>query len=422
MKYTLSNGKEHVYQWDQHITITITEPEDVPEVHFRWGGKAEMLTVTNQQVEIPPELMQQPHDIVLWAYMPDHTMDMATVKLQQRPKPADYVYTPTEIRTWEELDERIDALEKGGGIAGVSSVNGQTGAVEITAKGLGALTEDDLQSATDKALAQAKASGEFDGAQGPKGDTGAEGPQGPQGPQGPAGPKGDTGETGPQGPQGEQGPKGDTGETGAQGPKGDTGEQGPQGETGPQGPAGPAGAGLDVTGAIVGQTVKIAAVDDNGVPTAWVPVDMASGGESAEKAWQKLIDLEITEAATWIEKNDLNNITEIIILWRALVNANTTPGGYAVYINDNAITDSSAVPIAKSGVAGAFGHTRLRYNGLCWEMIKANGGSSGTALGMNYAQTQNNLSPQTGTANKITFRSNTTGNAAVSGNLVVYGR
>ena len=236
MQYTLSNGKDRVYQWDRDITITITEPEDVPEVHFRWGGKAVPLAVTNQQVAIPPELMQLPHDIVLWAYTPDHTMDMAQVKLVQRPKPSDYVYTPTEIKTWEELDERIKALEKGGGVAGVSSVNGQTGAVEITAKGLGALTEDDLQGATNTALAQAKASGEFDGA------PGAEGPQGP---------------------------------------KGDTGEQGPKGETGPQGPTGPtgpAGAGLDVTGATVGQTVKIAAVDDNGVPTAWSPVDMPSGG------------------------------------------------------------------------------------------------------------------------------------------------
>lgn len=254
MQYTLSNGKDHVYQWDQHITITITEPENVPEVHFKWGGQAAPFKVKDQQVEIPPELMQLPHNIVFWAYTPDHTMDVAKIPLETRPKPADYVYTPTEIKTWEQLDERIKALEDGGGIAGVSSVNGQTGAVEITAKGLGALTEDDLQSATNAALAQAKASGEFDGAQGPKGDTGAEGPQGPQG------------------------PKGDTGETGPQGPKGDTGEQGPKGETGPQGPAGPAGAGLDVTGAAVGQTIKIAAVDDNGVPTAWVPVDMASGG------------------------------------------------------------------------------------------------------------------------------------------------
>lgn len=82
------------------------------------------------------------------------------------------------------------------------------------------LTRDDLQDATDKALAQAKASGEFDGA------------TGPQGPQGERGPKGDTG---PQGPKGETGPQGFPGEKGPQGPKGDVGPQGPIGETGPQG-------------------------------------------------------------------------------------------------------------------------------------------------------------------------------------------
>lgn len=181
MKYELSNGLDHVYQWDQHIVLTITEPEDVPVVHFKWGGKGVPLPVTDQQVEIPPELMQLPRDIVFWAYEPDHTMDVAMVKLEQRQKPADYVYTPTEIRTWEQLDERIEALEKGGGVAGVSSINGQTGAVEITAKGLGALTEDDLQSATNAALAQAKASGEFDGAPGAPGTPGTPGTPGAPG-------------------------------------------------------------------------------------------------------------------------------------------------------------------------------------------------------------------------------------------------
>lgn len=157
------------------------------------------------------------------------------------------------------------------------------------------LTADTLQAATDAALAQAKATGEFDGEQGPKGDTGLRGEKGDTGPQGPKGDTGaagatgpagadgisphigsngnwylgdtDTGnpsrgEEGPQGPRGEtglqgvqgqigpQGPKGDTGDTGPAGPKGDTGPQGPQGpqgeqgpqglqgETGPQGPAG----------------------------------------------------------------------------------------------------------------------------------------------------------------------------------------
>ena len=38
------------------------------------------------------------------------------------------------------------------------------------------------------------------------------------------------------------------------------------------------GGGIAVTGAKVGQTVKISAVDENGVPTAWLPTDFPSGG------------------------------------------------------------------------------------------------------------------------------------------------
>ena len=157
---------------------------------------------------------------------------------------------------------------------------------------------DDIQKAINTALAAAKASGEFDGAdgitptigengnwylgntdtnkpsrgetgaRGEKGDKGANGPQGPKGdigPQGPQGPKGDKGDTGPQGergPKGEQGiqgpagndgytpvkgvdyfdgAKGDTGAQGPKGDKGDTGSQGPKGDKGDTGSQGPKG-------------------------------------------------------------------------------------------------------------------------------------------------------------------------------------
>lgn len=89
---------------------------------------------------------------------------------------------------------------------------------------VGAISQSDLQAATDAALAQAKASGEVDGPAGPRGPAGAPGKD---------------------------------------------------------------GAGMDVTGATVGQIAKIAAVDASGVPTAWEPVDMPSGGGSN---WEKVYD------------------------------------------------------------------------------------------------------------------------------------
>nr|DAJ48877.1 MAG TPA: collagen I alpha 1 [Caudoviricetes sp.] len=95
------------------------------------------------------------------------------------------------------------------------------------------------------------------GATGAKGDVGATGPAGPVGPQGPAGAPGKDGADG---------------ETGPQGPKGDPGTPGAAGAPGKD------GAGMDITGATVGQIAKITAVDASGVPTAWSPADMPSGG------------------------------------------------------------------------------------------------------------------------------------------------
>ena len=71
-----------------------------------------------------------------------------------------------------------------------------------TAAEVGALSADTLQAATNAALAQAKASGAFDGAKGDPGDTGPQGPKGDTGGTGPQGPKGDAGNTGPRGTAG----------------------------------------------------------------------------------------------------------------------------------------------------------------------------------------------------------------------------
>ena len=95
-----------------------------------------------------------------------------------------------------------------------------------------------------------------------------------------------------------RGATGDAGPTGPQGTQGEQGPRGPQGEAGPQGPAGKDGAGMDITGATVGQIAKISAVDENGKPTAWVPVDMAIG-RNAELPL--IYDFTTSEEARWID-------------------------------------------------------------------------------------------------------------------------
>ena len=82
---------------------------------------------------------------------------------------------------WDfEVGKYVDTgvAASGGGSGAVSSVNGKTGAVKLTAEDVGAISQDDLQDATNEVLAQAKASGEFDGAAGQDGQDGVPGKDG----------------------------------------------------------------------------------------------------------------------------------------------------------------------------------------------------------------------------------------------------
>lgn len=74
------------------------------------------------------------------------------------------------------------------------------------------------------------------------------------------------------------------------------------GKTGPQGPAGVPGkdgAGMDITGARVGQIAKITAVDTDGKPTKWEPVDMPSGG-GVSNTFEKVVEMTTLEDAAVI--------------------------------------------------------------------------------------------------------------------------
>lgn len=137
----------------------------------------------------------------------------------------------------------IDAMSGGTGGA-VASVNGKTGAVVLTAADVGALAEDELQSAVDDALAQAKESGEFDGSAGIDGKDGKNGVDGSPGKDGVSVTHNWNGTTltvtsasgtssaDLKGSKGDKGDKGDAGSVGLQGEKGETGATGPAGSDG----------------------------------------------------------------------------------------------------------------------------------------------------------------------------------------------
>lgn len=96
----------------------------------------------------------------------------------------------------------------------------------------GKLDASALPTAINTALAQAKASGEFDGKDGADGQPGKDGADGAPGAKGDKGDKGDPGEKGDTGEQGIQGIPGEKGEKGDPGEQGDPGKDGANGKDG----------------------------------------------------------------------------------------------------------------------------------------------------------------------------------------------
>ena len=233
---TLNDGRSELWQWDTGRKLTVDA--DCSQVHFsnKIFGRSIDVDVVDGVAIIPDILLQTDKDLNVWAFVGTaengYTKISKTFKVNWRNKPSDYVFTPPEQTSLEEINKDIeylksfqdpdaiknaveDYLEQNPVEAPVQSVNGKTGEVELTSEDVGAISQDDLQEATNEALAQAKASGDFDG---------------PQGPAGPQGEKGDKGEQGIPGEKGDKGDKGDTGAAGAQGEPGKDGADGKDGE------------------------------------------------------------------------------------------------------------------------------------------------------------------------------------------------
>lgn len=118
MVLKLKDGRKELYQWDVGVVVDVTD-ENINEVHFsnlRYGVSFN-IEVQNGTVTIPPEVLQSGADVFCWAFVRQenggYTKKEQIFNVEKRPRPADYVYTPTEVLTWEALKQQIEKLEKG---------------------------------------------------------------------------------------------------------------------------------------------------------------------------------------------------------------------------------------------------------------------------------------------------------------------
>lgn len=237
----LADGRGELYQWDTGRKVVIDD-ETIKQAHYqnRFYGRTIDVDVSDGTAIIPDQLLQSFAPLVVFAWVGSaedgYTKIEKTFEVHRRNKPADYVFTPVEQKTLDDLQKQIGNLAdltteaKDTLVAAINeaAASGGAGSMDLRVADGYVQYSTDGGSTWENLIAVAELKG-ADGA---------------------------------------------------------------PGTAGPAGAPGKDGAGMDITGATVGQIAKITAVDTDGVPTAWSPVDMPSGrGET----WELIRDFTLTE-------------------------------------------------------------------------------------------------------------------------------
>lgn len=112
--FAIANDRKSLWQWDLNQQLTVAG--DCTEVHYLDRGAPSTLTVAvkDGKADIPNILLQKAGRLVVYAYIIDaqdrHTKVCETFGIAPRPKPAEYVYTETEVKTWNDLQAQIGDL------------------------------------------------------------------------------------------------------------------------------------------------------------------------------------------------------------------------------------------------------------------------------------------------------------------------
>ena len=113
--FRIADGREHFYQWDLDRQIIVDDPS-ITEVHFcnRTEDVSLVVAVVDGLANVPNILLQSSFDMRVFAYDGKATRYDAVFKVKAKTKPSDYVYTETEIKSYEYLENKIREIEEQG--------------------------------------------------------------------------------------------------------------------------------------------------------------------------------------------------------------------------------------------------------------------------------------------------------------------
>ena len=234
---TLNDGRAELWQWDTGRTLSVDA--DCSQVHFsnKVFGRSIDVDVVDGAAVIPDILLQTDKDLNVWAFVGTadngYTKISKTFKVNRRNKPADYVFTPPDQTSIEEIKERLEYLEQNPVVPDLSNYATKDEIPDVS----GFATKAEIP-VVPKALPNPNAltltgavNATYDGSTAVSVEI-------------------------------------------------------------PSGGSGGTDISLGLTSAAVGQIIKVKAIDESGKPTAWEAADMPSGGG---ETWEKISDVSLTQ-------------------------------------------------------------------------------------------------------------------------------
>lgn len=115
--FRIYDGRKAFYQWDTECKL-IVDSEDITEVHY-CNGSSDCALVCEvyedgglKVVDVPNIILQDYLRVRVYAYDGKQTRFDDCFDVIKRNKPADYVYTETEVKRWEKYVEDVEELKE----------------------------------------------------------------------------------------------------------------------------------------------------------------------------------------------------------------------------------------------------------------------------------------------------------------------
>lgn len=115
--FKILDGRNHLYQWDLDRKL-IVEDNTINKVYFcnKLGNCSVVRNVYEvngmRLVDVPNIILQKSFNMFVYGYDSNYTKYETLIEIKARTKPEDYIYTDEELKVWDELEQRIIALEE----------------------------------------------------------------------------------------------------------------------------------------------------------------------------------------------------------------------------------------------------------------------------------------------------------------------